>query len=126
MSHRVGPHSRSRGQAVVELAITLPIVVVMALAVLQVAVIGRDQLALWHAVRVAVRAAAVSVDPVGDAETAARVATSLDPLQVVTDYDDEWVRVEVRHTSRTSLALVGGLLPEITMEARATMRREPP
>lgn len=116
----------SRGQAVVELAITLPIVVIMALAVLQVTVIGRDQLALWHAVRVAVRAAAVSTDPVGDADTGARVATSLSPLSVVTDYDDEWVRVEVRHTSRPSLALIGGFLPEITMTAHATMRREPP
>lgn len=122
MSQRVN----SRGQAVVELAITLPIVVIMALAVLQVTVIGRDQLALWHAVRVAVRAAAVSTDPVGDADTGARVATSLSPLSVVTDYDDEWVRVEVRHTSRPSLALIGGFLPEIIMTAHATMRREPP
>jgi Flp pilus assembly protein TadG len=122
----VSTRQDSRGQAVVELAITLPIVVVMALAVLQVAVIGRDQLALWHAVRVAVRAAAVSTDPVGDADVAARVATSLSPLSVATDYDDEWVRVEVRHTSRTSLALVGGLLPDIIMTAHATMRREPP
>jgi hypothetical protein len=109
-----------------EMAITMPIVVVMALAVLQVAIIGRDQLALWHAVRVAVRAAAVSDDPELDAVTAARVATRLSPLSVATRADDEWVRVTVGYVSRSALPVVGVVLPDVTLHADATMRREPP
>lgn len=108
------------------MAITMPIVAVMALAVLQVAVIGRDQLALWHTVRVAVRAASVSDDPELDADTAARVATRLAPLAVATVTDDEWVQVTVRYVSRSALPLVGVVLPDVTLQAAATMRREPP
>ena len=126
MTRRLTPRRPQRGQAVVELAITLPVVVLLALVVLQVAVIGRDQLALWHAVRVAVRSAAVSLEPAADAEVAAQVATTLRPLQVTTDADDEWVRVALQHTSRTRIAVVGGLVPDVTLHAHATMRREPP
>lgn len=115
-----------RGQAVIELAITLPLVVVMALLVLQVSTLGRDQLALWHAVRVAARAAAVSSDPTVDADTAAHRATTLRPLAVTSEMDDEWVRVAVQHTARTHLAVVGSLLPDVTLYAAAAMRREPP
>lgn len=115
-----------RGQAVIELAITLPLVVVMALLVLQVSTLGRDQLALWHTVRVAARAAAVSSDPAADADTAAHRATTLRPLAVTSEMDDEWVRVAVQHTTRTRLTLVGSLLPDITLRAAAAMRREPP
>ena len=118
--------ARQRGQAVIELAITLPIVVLLALTVLQVAVIGRDQLALWHAARVAARAAAVSTEPSDDAATAAEVATTLRPLTVSTDIDDTWVRVTLRHTSRTAVALVGSLVPDVTLHAHVTMHREPP
>jgi hypothetical protein len=111
---------------VLETAIVMPVVVVMALAVLQVAVIGRDQLALWHAVRVAVRAAAVSTDPVTDAVTAARAATRLAPLDITTDHDDEWVQVSLRHTNRTAIAMIGPFIPDVTLHASAVMRREPP
>lgn len=120
------PRHPQRGQAVIELAITLPVVVLLALVVLQMAVIGRDQLALWHAARVAVRAAAVSLEPGADADAAAQVATTLRPIEVSTDSDDEWVHVALQHTSRTRVALVGVMVPDVTLHAHATMRREPP
>jgi hypothetical protein len=111
---------------VLETAMVMPLIVLMTLAILQVAMIGRDQLALWHAVRVAVRAGAVSSDPVDDASIAARTATRLTPLDIVTDHDDEWIHVSLRHLSRTSIAMIGPLLPDVTLHASATMRREPP
>ena len=55
---------RQRGQATVELALALPLVCLLLLAVLQVAVVARDRLAVEHAARAAARAAAVSADPV--------------------------------------------------------------
>ncbi len=50
-----------RGQATVELALLLPVVVVMSLLVLQVAMALRDRMVVQHGVRSAARA--VIVDP---------------------------------------------------------------
>ena len=58
-----------RGQASVELALVLPVVVVLLLAVLQAGVLVRDRLATVHAARVAARA--VIVDPTPTAAAAA-------------------------------------------------------
>ena len=52
---------RTRGQATVELALVLPLVVFGLLAILQVGLVVRDQVAVVHAAREAARAA--SVDP---------------------------------------------------------------
>ena len=60
-------HRAERGQSSVELAVVLPVVVVLVLLVVQVTVLVRDRLALGHAVRVAARE--VIVDPT---ESAAR------------------------------------------------------
>ena len=59
------------GQAAVELALALPVVVVLLLGMLQVALVGRDQLAVELAAREAARAAAVSADPAAAARSAA-------------------------------------------------------
>ncbi len=48
----------ARGQAAVELALTMPIVVIFVLGVFQVALVARDQLAIELAAREAARAAA--------------------------------------------------------------------
>ncbi len=64
---RVRPDGR--GQATVELAIVLPVVVVLLLAVLQAGSLVRDRLAAVHAARVAARA--VIVEPTSAAAAAA-------------------------------------------------------
>ena len=80
---RDGPWTRrDAGQAAVELALALPVVVVLLLGMLQVALVGRDQLAIELAAREAARAAAVSADPAGAARLAADRVTSLRPLAV--------------------------------------------
>ena len=48
------------GQATVELALTLPFIALLMLAVMQVVLIGRSQLALQNGVREAARACAVN------------------------------------------------------------------
>ena len=50
--------SDDRGQAVVELALAVPLVCVLALGVAQVGLVVRDQLLVHHAAREAARAAA--------------------------------------------------------------------
>ena len=54
---------RERGQATVEFALLLPLVVMVALAVVQVALIVRDHVGTVHAAREAARAASVDPDP---------------------------------------------------------------
>src|SRR3954471_811626 len=57
-----GRHAE-RGQATVEFAFVLPLVILAVLAVIQVGLVVRDQLGVVHAAREAARAASVDPDP---------------------------------------------------------------
>jgi Flp pilus assembly protein TadG len=114
------------GQAAVELALLLPLVVVLVLGVLQVALVGRDQLALELAAREAARAAAVSADPATAARTAAARVTPLAPLDVGVSVGGDTVTVTVGHVNHTDVAIVGRLIGDVDQSARATMALEPP
>jgi Flp pilus assembly protein TadG len=126
MSVRPPVRRRDRGQATVELALALPVVVLLMLGLLQVVVVARDHLAVWHAARVGVRAGAVSTTPAAEATAASRAATTLEALEVSVQVDADWITVLARHRTATDLPLIGLLLPDITVEATATMAREPP
>lgn len=115
-----------RGQAAVELALVMPLVVVFVLGVLQVALVARDQLAVELAAREAARAAAVSADPATAANLAANRVTSLGPLDVSVNVAGEVVRVRVSYVNPTDVAIVGTALPSVNLEATASMAWEPP
>jgi Flp pilus assembly protein TadG len=116
------------GQAAVELALVLPLVVVVLLAVVQVGLIVRDQILVVHAAREAAREAAV--DPGTDAPRRAALAGSAlsgDRLSVTSagrGPAGSRVRVEVRYRAPTAVPLVGAALGDLTLEAAATMRVE--
>jgi hypothetical protein len=115
------------GQAAVELALALPVVFIVVLAVVQVVVIARDQLAVVHAAREGARAAAVAADPASEAGRAARAAAGLDEdrLTVAATESGDLVHVVVRYRAPTDVALVGALVGDVTVTAEATMRVEP-
>jgi Flp pilus assembly protein TadG len=117
--------SRDGGQATVEVALALPILIMLLLASVQIAVVVRDQLAVVHAAREAARAAAVSTDPGGDGSAAAREAVAMDDLAVAVDADGTRVRATVRHVVRTDVPLIGALVPDVHVTGTATMRMEP-
>ena len=96
------------------------------LGLLQVALVARDQLAIELAAREAARAAAVSAQPSAAASGAAERATTLQPLAVVAEVGPSAVTVTVRHRSRTDVPIVGPLIADVELEARATMVLEPP
>jgi hypothetical protein len=125
-SRRWWRHRQECGQAAVELALALPVVVVLMLGVLQVALVGRDQLAIELAAREAVRAAAVSAEPAAAARLAAERATSLRPLQVAVSTGASTVTVTVRYMCVTDVALIGRLIGDVPMRASVTMAVEPP
>jgi Flp pilus assembly protein TadG len=110
----------------VELALVLPVVVVLLLGMLQVALVGRDQLALELAAREGARAAAVAADPAGAARAAADRVTSLQPLDVDVTVGSTTVTVTVGHHSGTDVALIGRLIGDVDLRATATMALEPP
>lgn len=117
---------RDQGQAAVEFAIALPLVVLLVVGIVQVASVVADQLAVELAAREGARAAAVSADAAASASAAAQRATSLGPLDVSAVDGDSTVAVTVRYTSTTDAPLLGLVIPDIELAATVTMAREPP
>ena len=119
---------RDRGQAVVELALTFPLVVLLLLAIVQVGLVVRDQILVVHAAREAARAGVVDADP--NAPRRAAIGSSgLDPHRLSVDSGDRGpvgstLRVVVRYRSPTEVPVLGALLPDVGLRAVTTMRVE--
>mgnify|MGYP001568172588 CR=1 FL=1 len=116
-----------RGQATIELALVLPLVLGLLLFVVQLGLVMRDQIMVVNAAREGARHAAV--DPsLGVAREAAQRSGRLDPTrtQVTMADDGEYVTVTVTYRSETSVPIVGALLDDITLTESTTMRREAP
>ena len=120
--------SRTRedgGQATVELALVLPLVCLLLLAVVQVGLVVHTQLVVAHAAREGVRAAAVDPHPFA-ARAAVVAGTPLDRDEVEVDSKSigDRVVVEVRYRYSSSMPVIGALVPDLGLSASATMRRE--
>jgi hypothetical protein len=116
------------GQATVELALVMPLVAGLLLAIIQAGVLARDQLLVTHAAREAVRGAAVDDDPAA-ARRAAEQAGPLAADRLDTEVAERGdvggrVRVIVRYRAPTRVPLVGTLVDDIVLDAAATMRVE--
>jgi hypothetical protein len=116
--------TREQGQATVEFAFLIPLVVFAALAIIQVGLLVRDELGVMHAAREAARAA--SVDP--DTSAAVRAAHRTLPGADVDvgprpDVGGD-ITVTVRYTAVTDVPLVGALFPDPELHASVTMRVE--
>jgi hypothetical protein len=119
-----------RGQATVEIALCLPVVMFVLGALVEVGLIASDQVRLWHAAREAARVAVVDPDPAAArraAEGAGFKQLSLsvhpepalrragDPLSVTVEFDRPAV-----------MPVIGALFERVDLEASATMRIEEP
>ncbi len=119
---------REGGQATVELALVLPVVVLVILLVVQVGVVVAGRVAVVGAARDGARRAALDGD---DRAATAVVAgdvgsdgTTVVVRRVAGGPDGGVVEVRVRHTIRTVLPIVGPLVPDVTVEATARMPEE--
>jgi hypothetical protein len=124
----VRPKRGCKGQAAVELALVLPVLAVLLLAVVQVALVVRDQVLVVHAAREGARAAAVDPSPAA-ARRAAAGAGPLEPARIDVRLgggrrEGEPVQVSVAYRSPTVVPLVGPLLPDVSLHGRASMRVE--
>lgn len=117
-----------RGQAAVELALALPLLALLALSLLQVVLVARDQVLLTHAAREAAREAAVAADP-GAARRGALSGARLHPERLTVDADGRGgigsrVTVTLRYRSPTDVPVVGRLVGDVRLTASVTMRVE--
>ncbi len=120
------PGRRDRGQAAAEFALAVPIVVVMALGIVQVLVVGGRQMALEQLARNGARAASVAADPRSAATREVGDTTRLAGVSVDVTITSELVTVTVSYVDRTDVPVVGRAIGDVRLEASATMAREPP
>jgi hypothetical protein len=119
-----------RGSAAVELALVLPLALMVALALVQVGLIGRDALIVLGAAREGVREAAVSLDDTRIREAALRGGGGLAPDRTdvaVARSGEAGDPVKVRVTYRAPIVVlfVEWLFPEeVAVSSEATMRQE--
>ena len=107
----------------------LPLLVIGALAVVQVARVAADQVAVHHAAREAARHAALMPERSAVTDRAIRAAPDLDParLRVMLGPERErgsLLRVRVVYRSPTTVPLVGRLIGDVEVEASAVVRLE--
>jgi hypothetical protein len=117
-----------RGQAAVELALVLPLLALLALALVQLALVVRDQIRVTFGAREAARQAAVDGDE-ASVRRAVAASTRLDGQRLEIDVGDlgqpgSRVTVRVAYRAPTDLPLVGRLVGDVHLEGAATMRVE--
>ncbi len=111
-----------------ELALVLPLVALVLLAVVQVGLLVRDQVLVVHAAREAAREAAVEADP-GAARRVALAGSDLEEDRFDVGLNGRegagsHVRVEITYRAPTRVPLVGAAIGDVTLRASATMRVE--
>lgn len=110
-----------RGQAAVELALALPAIVMLLLAIVQFALVARDELLVVHAAREAARAASLGGS---GADAGARVLPGARVSIVGGARVGDPVVASVGYRAVTDLPLVGPLIPDPWLHATVTMRAE--
>ena len=116
------------GQASVELALLLPLVALLLLAVLQVGLVAKDVVLVPHAARAAARAAATDPHP-DAARLAAEASGALDPDHLSVTVADRGepgsrLRASVTYRAPTSVPLIGSMVGDISLTRTVTMRVE--
>jgi TadE-like protein len=114
------------GQATVEVALAVPLLVIIMLFGVQIALVVRDQIATIAAAREAVRAVVVADGKVGAADAAVSKTVALMPSRrsVRVRVNSGLATATVTYRSPTDLPLVGIFIPDITVHATATMALE--
>ncbi len=118
------------GQAAVELALVLPILLLAVLAVVQVGLFARDRLVLEQASRAGAREAAVTPDEEAIRRAVLAAAPGLDPDRIAvavawTGSAGEPVTVSLRYPDPVRVPFVGWLFPPtVELRAAATLRQE--
>ena len=109
------------GQATVELALVMPLIIGLLLIILNVGLVVRDQLAVWHAASAGARAASISPDSPDVVQQAVEVEVGLRPLHLQIVRDEQLITVEVQYPRTINLWLIKHIVPPLTLSASVTM-----
>lgn len=125
MSPRNCPESRlDRGQATVEFALTIPVLVIALLGAIQVFVILVDRIHLVHVTRDAARAASVGDDPRSAAEMVIDRSFPDREISLTVSTSDDVVTVEMVLSNPTDVPIIGRFLPEVELRESLSMLAE--
>jgi Flp pilus assembly protein TadG len=119
-----------RASAAVEFALVLPLVLLMALALVQVGLLVKDQLVVAGAARAGARQGAVTTDDGQVRDSAVQAAASLDPARLDVAVERQGgagtpVVVTIRYDVPPRLPLVAWLFPsDIELTSVVTFRQE--
>jgi hypothetical protein len=108
----------------VEFALVLPLVFGLLMLLVQVGLVGRDELLVVHAARDAIREATLTADAADVTLAAQRTLPGSVARIVLRGAVGEPVEVQVSYVSHTTLPLIGALLPDITVHGESVMRVE--
>ena len=126
------PRAGERASAAVEFALVLPLVLVMALALVQVGLLVKDQLVLLGSARAGAREAAVDTNDDAVRQLSIDVASAggLDPSAIEVSISRDGgagtpVAVTVAYHAPTVVPLVDWLFPDsVDLSGETTMRQE--
>lgn len=120
--------STDSGQSTVELALGIPVLMIVLLGAVQVALVIRGQLLVVHAAREGARAAAVSASATAAAQRAAQKAIgagAVRELHTSVSNTGTSVQVVVDAVVPTELPVIGLLIGDVHVSGAATMSVEP-
>jgi Flp pilus assembly protein TadG len=109
------------GQATVELALVMPLIIVLLLIILNVGLVVRDQLAVWHAASAGARAASISPESPDVVQQAVEAEVQLRPLRLHIVRDEQLITVEVQYPRTINLWMIKHIVPPLTLSASITM-----
>jgi len=125
VSPRNCPESRlDRGQATVEFALTIPVLVIALLGAIQVFVILVDRIHLVHVTRDAARAASVGDDPRSAAEMVIDRSFPDREISLTVSTSDDVVTVEMVLSNPTDVPIIGRFLPDVELRESLSMLAE--
>ena len=107
------------------MALTLPLLVVLAAILIDVAVLASQQVAVVEAARAAARAAAVAPD--GDVTAAAHAAApglEQNRMEVAVHRDARVATASVQYRTRPASVLLGRFVPSLDLKATQNFPRE--
>ena len=99
----------------------MPLIIGLLLIILNVGLIVRDQLAVWHAASAGARAASISPDSPDVVQQAVEDEVGLRPLHLQIVRDEQLITVEVKYPRTINLWLIKHIVPPLTLTASVTM-----
>jgi hypothetical protein len=99
----------------------MPLIIGLLLIILNVGLVVRDQLAVWHAASAGARAASISPDSPDVVQQAVEAEVQLRPLHLRIVRDGDLITVEARYPRTIGLWVFKYIAPPLILSATVTM-----